>query len=341
MSKTFNDNSDDDRADDREPTPLLIAYLQLIRLPNVFTAMADVLMGFLFTHQSLEPLPVFFALLASSSLLYMSGMVLNDVFDVEIDRRERPERPLPSKIISTSWAKWLGVQMLLLGVGMALVASKLAEDFRCVVVAVILAMMIVAYDRVLKRTFFGPLAMGACRFLNVLLGMSAAVVPWIDERADWNATNFVAAGGIGLYIVGVTWFAKKEAVRSDKTQLALGTLIIYAGMGLLAALWYWNEDPYLLGLRPMIESPSRWFMLWGLLAMGITWRCWRAVLHPGPKHVQAAVQFAIFSLIVLDAIVCVAARGMQDAAIGGIPGPILIVGLLLPTMLLGRWIYAT
>ena len=32
------------------------AYLKLFRIPNVFTALADVLMGFLVIHQQLTPL---------------------------------------------------------------------------------------------------------------------------------------------------------------------------------------------------------------------------------------------------------------------------------------------
>ncbi len=66
-------------------------YLQLVRLPNVFTAMADVLMGYLFTHDP-APLPTlklpadFWALLLASSSLYCAGMVLNDVNDIEADR---------------------------------------------------------------------------------------------------------------------------------------------------------------------------------------------------------------------------------------------------------------
>ena len=35
-------------------------------------------------------------LAAASALLYSAGMVLNDVFDVELDRQEQPYRPLPS-----------------------------------------------------------------------------------------------------------------------------------------------------------------------------------------------------------------------------------------------------
>ncbi len=66
------------------------AYLELVRVPNVFTAMADILLGFLFTHRGLEPFGPFVLLLAASSMLYLSGMVLNDYFDREQDARERP-----------------------------------------------------------------------------------------------------------------------------------------------------------------------------------------------------------------------------------------------------------
>ena len=42
-------------------------------------------------------------------------MVLNDVFDLEIDRRERPERPLPSGRVSLRAARLLGWTLLVLG----------------------------------------------------------------------------------------------------------------------------------------------------------------------------------------------------------------------------------
>jgi 4-hydroxybenzoate polyprenyltransferase len=71
------------------------AYLQLVRLPNVFTAMADILLGFLLTHRRLDPWPQFALLLVASCLLYLAGMVLNDYFDREQDARERPFRPIP------------------------------------------------------------------------------------------------------------------------------------------------------------------------------------------------------------------------------------------------------
>ena len=77
-------------------------YLQLIRIPNLFTAIADVTVGFLFVHTALDPPAVFLPLLAASCLLYMAGMVLNDFYDYDVDLRDRPHRPLPST------PKWCG-----------------------------------------------------------------------------------------------------------------------------------------------------------------------------------------------------------------------------------------
>src|SRR5688572_2542760 len=110
-------------------------YLQLVRLPNVFTAMADVLMGYLVTHDP-APLPtlklpgVFWALLGASCCLYCAGMVLNDVYDIDADRRERPQRPLPSGRIGWNVARWLGYELLLAGVALAFLASYLTGQTR-------------------------------------------------------------------------------------------------------------------------------------------------------------------------------------------------------------------
>ena len=70
----------------------LLPYLQLFRAPNVFTAIADVAMGFLVVSRSLEAWGEFLLLAVASAALYTAGMVLNDVFDFEVDQRQRPHR---------------------------------------------------------------------------------------------------------------------------------------------------------------------------------------------------------------------------------------------------------
>ena len=56
--------------------------------------------------------------MAAVVALYAAGMVLNDVCDVELDRRERPERPLPSGDVSVAAAALAGVALLAAGVAL-------------------------------------------------------------------------------------------------------------------------------------------------------------------------------------------------------------------------------
>jgi hypothetical protein len=62
-------------------------------------------------------------------------------------------------------------------------------------------------------------------------------------------------------------------------------------------------------------------------------RCFTAVLDPTPERVQAAVKHSILSLIWLDAAVALAVAPWHDA--------IAVAALLIPALLLGRWVYST
>jgi len=302
-----------------------MAYLRLVRIPNVFTAVADVMMGFLLTHTSLAPWSVFLPLAASSCLIYMAGMVLNDVFDHEVDAVERPERPIPSGQIGLGTARWLGFEMLLIGVAMAWLASSLSGQFASGIVALLLATAVIGYDAWLKRTPVGPVAMGTCRMLNVLLGASAAgglahLVYW------WIAL------GIGIYIVGVTWFARTEARESNSVALAAGLSVALTGIAVLGGF------PFLIdNALPAIEQlrlpHTAWLILIGMLAFSIGRRAVSAVFDPTPAKVQAAVKLCILTLIVLDAAVVLAVRGPFWG--------ICVLALLVPTVLLGQWFRST
>ncbi|MBI3837614.1 MAG: UbiA family prenyltransferase [Planctomycetia bacterium] len=298
------------------------AYLELLRLPNVFTAMADILLGFLFTHEQLQPWPQFALLLGASSSLYLAGMVLNDFFDQAQDARERPARPIPSGRVSAKTARRLGFGMLALGAALGWAAGMSAGEIRPALVAMLLATAVLIYDGVLKKTPLAPLVMGACRMLNVLLGMSVAA-------QSWQAVNWLVAGGIGLYIVGVTVFARTEARESDRPQLILGMAILLGGIALLAWLPHWATGEE----WPAIRIPQRWNLFWSLIGLLAGWRCLRAIVDPRPALVQAAVKNCIFSLVVLDAGACLA---VQDTYWG-----LVILSLLVPTTMLGRWVYST
>src|SRR5579875_3646065 len=184
------------------------AYLQLIRLPNVLTAAADSLAGWLLAGGSLAEPGRWLPLTSASMALYASGTALNDVFDLEVDRAERPGRPLPSGQVPISAARSIGGLGLLLGPALALGGGSL----NAAAVAAILAVCILAYDAGVKRTPLGPVLMGACRGLNVLMGMAHA--PKLGGLATWSA-----ACAYGLFVAGITVISRFETHEGERQGL--------------------------------------------------------------------------------------------------------------------------
>lgn len=287
-------------------------------------------MGFLFVRHLLDPLAAYLCLAAASALLYTAGMVLNDVFDIDIDRRERPQRPLPSGRIPLPLARALGFAMLILGILFGWLAGLLYSPadgiaWRSGLVATLLAVCVIFYNAWLKRTPLGPLGMGACRFLNVLLGMSLVGALPDAVVLGYAPAHLLVAGGIGVYIVGVTWFAKNEAGESPIGQLLAAMLVMIGGIVLLASFTAWEAR---LEQEPWVVT-----VLLVLLMVTVLRRCLAAVLDPSPERVQAAVKHSILSLIWIDAAVV--------AAIASLPYAFGVVALLIPALLLGRWVYST
>jgi 4-hydroxybenzoate polyprenyltransferase len=298
---------------------LLKPYAQLVRLPNVFTAFADICMGALAAHILPDKWLAFVLLLLSSGCLYCAGMVWNDFFDIDQDRKERPFRPIPSGRVPRKRAGRLGAGLLMLGIGLATLAGVSAGEWNWLPVGVALALVvaILLYDAWLKRTWAGPLGMGSCRFLNVLLGVTVAG----EGAAPWAVH---AASVVGLYIVGVTWFARTEA-RASKQSTLFG-----AALAMLGALFLALPMPLWLP-SPAESSPLFPYLLVALgLFVGIP--AGEAVARPAPAQVQAAVKRALMGLVLLDAVLATALAG----AIG-----LVILILLIPAMYLGRWIYST
>lgn len=299
--------------------PRLLAYLQLVRIPNVFTAISNIAMGFVYVQSSFQPVAKFALLAAASSLLYSAGMVLNDVFDFAIDKTERPERPLPSGRIALGWATKLGFGLLAAGVLLAGLCGLVPA-----IIALALAVAIYLYDGVVKRTPLAPLLMGCCRTLNILLGMSVA---GIAGPTAFSADQWLVAGGIGVYVMGITWFARAEAKTSDKGQLSFAFGVMGLGIAMLAAFPWFTQR----GL--MLRGELIWPTLLVLLMISVTRRCVTAIIDPIAGNVQTAVKHCIMTLIILDAAVILAIAGPLFA----IP----VLALIVPSLLLGKWIYST
>lgn len=300
---------------------------QLVRLPNLPSALADIGLAALATGLAGPRWPVLLLLLAASACLYTAGMAFNDFFDLEQDRRERPTRPIPSGALTPRQAAAVAAGLMTLGVALAAVAGVVlgrldpaAHPGLPPLVAGLLAVAILLYDAWLKHTVVGPGAMGSCRLLNVLLGFSVAG----SLGVEWPLGPHLAAA-VGLYIVGVTWLARTEARATRRTTVAGAAAVIFCSFVLALAV---------PAYRPADSASPLFVYLLVALGFFLGFPLRAAVTDPTPSRVQAAVRRCLMGLILFDTALATAAAGTV--------GLVLLV-LMAPSVYLNRrrWLYAT
>ncbi|HMB62038.1 MAG TPA: UbiA-like protein EboC [Eudoraea sp.] len=220
-------------------------------------------------------------LIVSSVLLYAGGVVLNDVYDLETDKTERPERPIPSGVVSLIAAATFGTFLLIFGVVMAFLCHTISG-----LIALILAVFIVIYDAYAKRfTVLGPLNMGICRGLNLVLGMTV-----LGEiiRPEFALIPLV-------YIFAITLISRGEVHGENKNHIIwAGILYILVILAVLTTVVTKSANivqllPFLLFFSSMIFMPL-----------------WTAYRVNSPENIKKAVVAGVLSLIILDASVAVA-----------------------------------
>lgn len=267
----------------------LRGYLELVRPPNVMTAVADVLAGYavagLGNHRALP------WLIGSTACLYAGGVTLNDFFDRGIDAAERPERPIPSGRTPAAAAATLGGMLLAAGIGAAALATREAAFIAMAIVGFVLL-----YDAWGKRhPAIGPWNMGLCRALNLLLGIAA--VPAALEGA-WSLALIPL-----VYIAAVTAVSQGE-VHGGRRGVALVALISLSFV-LLALIALSVTAP-----RPSLAALA----LVALLAWRVGppfWTVWRT---PGAGAIRTAVRAGVLSLVLVDAVIGAAYAGAPYAA---------------------------
>ena len=195
----------------------LDGWLRLARISNTPTVVSNAIAGGVLASAAAGAGTV--ALVAlSMALFYTAGMILNDVLDLDVDRRERPERPLPSGVVSRNAAVTAVVALFV--AGEALLALTGLEAF---LAGLGLIALIVLYDSWHKGNALSPVLMGGCRALVYVI--AALAVASAVETEVW-----AAAGVLLLYIVGLTQVAKAEGG---------GLLAAWPFAAVLAAVVYW------------------------------------------------------------------------------------------------------
>lgn len=323
----------------------LLAWLQLMRLPNVFTAWADVTMAFCVVlgvsvfDLTATTAAAYGLLLLAASLMYIAGMVLNDVHDLPEDTRQRAERPIVTGRISLAAARKTGYGMLTAGVVGYIAAACLMKAWDAVPLVITLAVCIVAYNTRLKDTLAGPVLMGLCRAVNILAVMVVAEPAGMSRvLADGNSPVLLIPLAIGVYITGVTFYARNETDEGmQKSGVFGGVLAVIMMVGGILILFPWVEqvrdlDPLLLVISFAAE-PWRWSMLALFLAVYVGMKTLLPLLSGNPLRVRRGVKLAIFTLFILDA-------GLAFTIVA-LPTALAILAMMLAAVVMGRWVYST
>lgn len=232
------------------------------------------------------------ALLFSASLIYIGGMFLNDAVDADFDREYRVGRPIPSGAITVREAWAWGGTCLILAVLCLVSVGHLAA-----ITGAILALCVVLYDLVHKKSALAPWLMAVCRVLVYLL--AASIGGALPGVLVWSAV------ALGFYIAGLSYLARDE-VRPELMSYWPCTLLIVPvvlaalvndggfqrrGMLFSAILLAW----LLWSFRPLVRSKGAHLpeTVGGLLA-GIVWV---DMLAAGIEKPQTVIVFILLFIL--------------------------------------------
>jgi heme O synthase-like polyprenyltransferase len=173
------------------------AWLQLLRAPNLLTVPGDPIAGYLLATAAHFP-PEVLAAIGASLSLYSSGLLVNDLVDIEEDRRERPERPLPAGVVDPRAARLAAAALGIGGIALAFIAGPLAGGFA--IAALASALVYNFWTKTIP--VLGAWNMGACRGLSLMIGAASG--------EELRPRVWCAALILTMYVAAVTHLARHE-----------------------------------------------------------------------------------------------------------------------------------
>jgi len=317
----------------------MLDWLRLIRASGLFTIASNSLAAVLVcvAGDDLHPLWLLKRLETggwtilwipvASCCLYASGMLWNDLNDLERDRVLNPRRPLPSGRIALPAAFVVGV---LLAVG-ALAAGYMAAGGTGFDAAGVVLILALTYDFAAKEVpYLGSLVMGLVRashatFAVLLLGQDYFKMALHISHNPYRSPLILSYPLIlGTYIVGLTLISELESRKSHRWELLVGGATVATAIGLavvrvLTAPWItplarWGAvGPLGVGLSMALLAV---ILGWLLTLIG---KPYLQALHTGRQALVGSTVFAgLAGIILLDALVAGSANPV---------GALLVIGL--------------
>jgi geranylgeranylglycerol-phosphate geranylgeranyltransferase len=164
----------------------LTGYVTITRPVNSLAAGLAAIVAFIIATSGI--IPEALLLFAVVALITAAGNVINDYFDVEIDRVNRPDRPIPSGQVSLPAARAYATTLFLAGVLVCLLTNAL-----CIAIAVFNSLLLIAYAAKLKRTpLLGNIAVSFLAGSMFLFGGALGGLPGLYQVLPFAVMTFFA-----------------------------------------------------------------------------------------------------------------------------------------------------
>jgi len=224
------------------------AYWALIRPLNVLIGMLSILMGAVLTG-TLHPMAKVILACFSGGIIMAGGNVINDYFDVEIDRVNKSHRPIPSGLISRSSAGIWAILLFTLGLFLSIFVNYIGF-----LLAILVTAGLYIYGARLKRTLISG---------NVVVSLfSATAFVYGGVAVGRIKETFIPAGFAFLFHFGREIIKDIEDQAADENALARTLPIAFGPRAALAVATVAFTTLVLFTLFPYF---------WGLYGKAYLW----------------------------------------------------------------------
>lgn len=213
-------------------------FLDLMRPFTLLAPAVGFLAGSVMAANGLPPVRSLAGALAAM-LLNAAANVINQCFDIEVDRINKPERPLPSGRISMPSAVRLGVILYGASLSLAyLVAPRLLAIF--VSTAILTVLYSAPPVRLRRHALSASLALGIGRGCLLIVAGWGAVAPF------WHPAPWFVGMVCGLYIFGAGNTKDFADVDGDRLHGIQTLPVLFGARRAAWAVWPFLIVPFLL-----------------------------------------------------------------------------------------------
>ena len=176
---------------------LLVAFLRLVRLPNLFfIALSQVLFQLCIYHPLYKSaVPAndtlhFIFLLLASLLIAAAGYIINDYFDINIDEVNKPHRMVVDKLINRRWAIAWHFMLSISGIILTVLALPILQKWYLILGNIFCVALLWFYSTNFKRKLLTG---------NVIVSLLTAWTFFIIFFSKVSLADAVGAGNTNHY----------------------------------------------------------------------------------------------------------------------------------------------